>query len=86
MKTISIGFIWKLRLMLRAKGNTLWAKGNTLWAEGDTLKAEGDTLRAEAVIAAYGNVTIEWHSNTKCTVDGTDVFDDIDEKGNRLNK
>jgi hypothetical protein len=97
MKTISLRFVWKLRLSLRAEGNKLWAEcdkllaeanklraegnklwveGNKLWAERDKLWAEGDKLWAEAVIEAYGNVTIEWHSDTKCTVDGTDIFDD----------
>ena len=90
MKIISVGFVWKIRLSLRAEGDKLWAEGNKLWAEGDKLRgegsklwsegsklwAEGDKLWAEAVIEAYGNVTIEWHSHTKCTVDGIDTFDD----------
>jgi len=62
MKIISVGFVWKIRLSLRAEGDKLWAEGDKLWAE--------------AVIEAYGNVTIEWHSHTKCTVDGIDTFDD----------
>ena len=53
--------------MLRAEGTTIRAKGTTLWAEGATLWAEG-------VRAAYGNVTIEWKSDTSCLIDGTDEF------------
>ena len=69
MKIISVGFVWKIRLSLRAEGDKLRAEGNKL-------RAEGDKFWAEAVIEAYGNVTIEWHSHTKCTVDGIDTFDD----------
>ena len=31
-------------------------------------------LRTENVVAAYGNVTIEWKSLTHCIVDGTDEY------------
>ena len=85
---ISLNFIWKLRLSLRAEGDKLRAEGDKLWAEGDKLRAEGDKLLAEGnklraegdklwaegVIAAYGNVTIEWHSAMSCTVNGTEKF------------
>ena len=88
VKTISIGFVWKIRLALRAEGDKLWAEGsklraegNKLWAEGDKLRAEGDKLWAEgdklwaeAVIESYGNVTIEWITNGKCIVNGTDTY------------
>ena len=65
--TISLLFIWKLRLSLRADGDKLWT-------DGAKLRADGDKLWAEAVIEAYGNVTIEWHSLTSCTVNGTEKF------------
>jgi cell division protein FtsB len=47
LKEISLSFIWRLRLKLRAEGNKLRVEGNKLWAEGDKLRAEGDKLRAE---------------------------------------
>ena len=72
--TISLLFIWKLRLSLRADGDKLWTDGAKLRADGDKLRADGDKLWAEAVIEAYGNVTIEWHSLTSCTVNGTEKF------------
>ena len=74
MKTISIGFVWKLRLALWAEGNKLWAEGNKLRAEGNKLWAEGDKSWAEAVIEAYGNATIEWITPEKCIVNGTDTY------------
>ena len=53
-KSLGLGFIWKLRLKLRAEGaklraegNKLYAEGNKLWAEGAKLYAEGNKLRAE---------------------------------------
>ena len=49
---------WNARAKLRAEGDKLWA-------EGDKLRAEGDELWAEAVLAAHGNVTIEWRWNTE---------------------
>ena len=79
--TISLNFIWKLRLSLRAEGDKLReegakliAEGDKLWAEGAKLRAEGDRLWAEAVIEVYGNVAIEWHSDMSCTVNGTEKF------------
>ena len=60
MKTISLKFVWGMYLKLWAEGNKLWAEGDKLWAEG--------------VIEAYGNVTIEWKTNTHCVVDGTDEY------------
>jgi hypothetical protein len=90
MKQINITFVWKLRLKLRAEGNKLLAESDKLraesdklraesyklWAEGNKLWAEGNKLWAEAVIEAYGNVIIEWRSDTHCIVDGKDVFKD----------
>ena len=37
---------WQLRLKLRA--------------EGDKLRAEGEKFWAEAILAAYGNIKLEW--------------------------
>jgi len=81
MKTISIGFVWKLRLALRAEGvklraegGKLRAEGDKLWAEWNKLRAEWDKSWAEAVIEAYGNATIEWITPEKCIVNGTDTY------------
>ena len=74
MKTISMGFVWKLRLALTAEGDKLTAEGNKITAEVDKLRAEGNKIWAEAVIEAYGNVTIEWITNGKCIVNGTDTY------------
>ena len=45
-KVLSLNFIWKIRLQLRAEGNKLQAEGNKLWAEG--------------VLEVYGNIKLEW--------------------------
>ena len=74
MKTISLKFVWGMYLKLLAEGNKLLAEGDKLWAEGNKLRAEGNKLWAEGVIEAYGNVTIEWKTNTHCVVDGTDEY------------
>ena len=90
MKQINITFAWNYRLKLRAESDKLRAEGYKLWAESDKLRAEGDKLRAEgyklraegdklwveAVLEAYGNVTIEWKSETYCIVDGKDEYKD----------
>jgi len=52
-KCLSLSFVWGVRAKLRAEGDKLRAEGAKLWAEGDKLWAEG-------VIAAFGNITIEW--------------------------
>lgn len=67
MKTIPLQFVWDIRLKLWAESEKLLAEGNKLWAEGKKLWAEG-------VLATYGNVTIEWKSETHCIVDGTDEY------------
>jgi hypothetical protein len=69
-KTISLKFVWGIYIKLREEGAKLRAKGDKLWAKGDKLWAEG-------VLAAYGNVTIEWKSATHCIVDGTDEYTEI---------
>ena len=58
---------WQLRLKLRAEGSKLYAECSKLWAEGSKLQAEGDKLWAEgekfwaeAILAAYGNIKLEW--------------------------
>ena len=73
--TVSLLFVWRLRLSLRAEGatlraegDTLWAKGDKLWAEGATLWAKGDKLWAEGIIEAYGNVMVWWVSAEECVV------------------
>ena len=54
---LTLEFVWKLRLRLRA--------------EGDKLRAEGDKLWAEGVIEVHGNVLIEW-TGTSCIVEGVE--------------
>ena len=44
--TVSLSFIWGIRLGLRAEGERLWAEGDRLWAEG--------------VIEAHGNIRLSW--------------------------
>ena len=75
-KNLDLNFIWKLRLLFRAKGDKLRAEGdklraegdklraegNKLWAEGDKLWAEGGKLWAEAIIEVYGNIKLEWRN------------------------
>src|SRR3972149_2592305 len=63
---LSLDFVWRYRLQLRAEVDKLWAESSKLWAEGDKLRAESDKLRAEggklwaeAIIEACGNVQIE---------------------------
>ena len=51
---------WQKRMKLRAKGYKLRAEGNKLWAEGNKLWAEGNKLWTEAILAKFGNITMEW--------------------------
>ena len=55
---------------LRAEGAKLWAESYKLWAEGAKLWAESYKLWAEAVLAAYGNVEIDWSKSPDCIVEG----------------
>ena len=55
---LTLDFVWGIRLQLRVEGNKLRAEGDKLWAEGDKLWAEG-------VIAAHGNITMEWKNWNK---------------------
>jgi hypothetical protein len=79
--SIGLGFIWKLRLQLRAEGDKLWAEGNKLRAEGDKLRAEGNKLWAEgnklwaeAIIECHGNIKLEWKSPTHCVLETGEEF------------
>ena len=79
-KSLSLSFIWNIRLSLRAEGDKLWAEGSKLWAEGsklraegDKLWAEGDKLWAEAILEVYGNIKIEW-INDDCYLETGEVF------------
>ena len=58
--TVSLSFIWGIRLGLRAEGERLRAEGAKLRAEGERLWAEGDRLWAEGVIEAHGNIRLSW--------------------------
>ena len=59
---------WRARLKLHAKGDMLYAEGHKLHAEGSLLRAEGDMLWACAVLAEFGNVTIDWSEGDCCTL------------------
>ena len=48
-KSLGLGFVWRIRLSLRAEGSKLRAEGSKLRAEGDKLRAEWIKLRAEGV-------------------------------------
>ena len=81
---LKLSAAWSVRLKLRAEGDKLRAEGDKLRAEGDKLRAEGDKLWAEgdklwadAVIAAYGNITLEWSWTTVhgvCRLENGDVY------------
>lgn len=66
MKTISLNFIWGIRLKLRAEGDRLWAEGSKLRADGDNLWAEGDRLRAEG--------SKLWAEGSKLRADGDKLW------------
>ena len=65
---------------LRAEGYKLWAESNKLQAEGDKLRAEGDRLWAEAILAKFGNITMEWKNwnmqkqSFECHLDNGEVY------------
>ena len=73
-KMLSLKFIWDIRIKLRAESNKLRAEGNKLRAEGDKLRAEGDKLWAEAIIEVYGNIKMEWISDTHCKLETGEEF------------
>ena len=74
-KSLGLGFIWKLRLKLRAEGDKLCAEGAKLRAEGDKLRAEGDKLWAEAILEVHGNIKIEW-TGKGCKLETGEVFEE----------
>ena len=79
-KELSLGFIWKIRLKLRAEGDKLRAEGNKLWAEGDKLWAEGDKLWAEGILEVYGNIQLEWKwraekNDYACELETGEIFE-----------
>lgn len=59
-KVLSLDFIWKIRLQLRANGRKLLFEGDDLRDEGERLEIEGNKLWAEAILEAYGNIRMEW--------------------------
>ena len=84
-KSLGLGFVWRIRLSLRAEGSKLRAEGDKLWAEGDKLWAEGDKLWAEAILEAHGNIRIEWLYRDKskdyaCKLETGEVFEPNPEK------
>lgn len=66
-KKLALKCIWRRYLQLCAEGDELWGESIKLWAEGEK-------LWRESVMAAYGNVTMEWKSATHCIVDHTDEY------------
>ena len=79
-KMLTLEFVWEIRMRFRAEGNKLWAEGNKLWAEGDKLRAEGDKLWAEGILAAHGNIKLEWENwhedkqSYECHLETGEVF------------
>ena len=79
-KSLGLGFVWRIRLSLKAEGNKLKAEGNKLRAEGDKLRAEGDKLWAEAILEVHGNIKLEWLYREKedgyaCKLETGEVFE-----------
>lgn len=88
VKGLSLNFIWKKRLKLRAdgdelcaegdklhaKGNKLHAKGNKLYAEGNKLYAESNKLWAEAILKLYGDINIDWNGHNECKLETGEIF------------
>lgn len=60
-------FAWGVRLRFLAVEDRLWA-------EADTIRAEADALWAEAVIAAHGNIKIEWTQTGSCRLETGEEF------------
>ena len=86
-KTLSLMFVWNIRLKLRAEGDKLRAEGDKLraegdklWTEGDKLWTEGDKLWAEAILEVYGNIKLEWKNwslekkSYECHLETGEVF------------
>ena len=49
------------------------------WNKRKELRAEGDKLWVEAIIAKYGNITLQWDYSTlsygKCTLENGEVYE-----------
>lgn len=65
--SVSLKCVWGIRAKL-------WAEGSKLLAEGDKLRAEGNKLLADAVIECYGNIKMEWKSDTHCVLETGEEF------------
>ena len=60
---IGLERVWKKRLKLRAEGDKLYAEGNKLWTG--------------AILAAKGNITIEWinrNGHWDCKLETGEIF------------
>lgn len=68
-KSKLLKFVWEQRTKLWVESNKLRAEGDKLRAKSNELWAETNELWAEAIIAKFGDVTIEWN-NEGCIVDG----------------
>ena len=71
--SISLAFVWGIRLRLWAEGDKLRAEGAKLWAEGAKLWAEG-------ILEAHGNIRVEWvyregKDSYACKLETGEVFE-----------
>ena len=78
--SISLAFVWGIRLRLWAEGDKLRAEGAKLWAEGGKLRAEGGKLWAEGILEAHGNIRVEWvyregKDSYACKLETGEVFE-----------
>src|SRR5271157_1411513 len=90
-KRLKLAVQWKLCLKQyaeadkqRAEADKQYAEADKLWAEADKQRAEADKqyaeadkLWAESVIAAYGNIRLEWiyrDGNHDCKLENGDLY------------
>ena len=71
--TITLAFVWRLRLSLKAEGSKLKAEGSKLWDEGSKLYAEGSKLYAEGdKLWAEGSTL--WAEGSKLKAEGDKLW------------
>lgn len=72
--------LWENGDPLCAEGEKICAEAEKLWAEGRKLCADGDKLWAEGILAAYGNIKLEWKNynhkkrDCECHLETGEVF------------
>lgn len=100
VKSLTLNFIWRIRLRLRAEGKKLWDKGDKLRNKGEKLCDEGKKLQDEGnklrnqgqTLRDEGNklwiaAILEMHNSTKMewfSVDGKSDSGCILESGERF--